>query len=57
MVSYFREVKSELRKVHWPSRQETVYYTLTVIAVSVAAAVFLGGLDVLFAYLLNTFLL
>ncbi|MDP3794424.1 MAG: preprotein translocase subunit SecE, partial [bacterium] len=42
IVSYFREVKSELRKVHWPSRQETVYYTLTVIAVSVAAAVFLG---------------
>lgn len=57
IVGFFKEVKNELAKVHWPSKQETVNYTLTVVGVSLAVAVILGGLDFLFAYLLNRFAL
>lgn len=57
IIGFFKEVKNELMKVHWPSKQETVNYTLTVVGVSLAVAVILGGLDFLFAYLLNRFAL
>lgn len=45
IVRYFVEAKEELEKVTWPSRKETFQYTLLVIGVSVATAVFLGALD------------
>ncbi len=45
----FGEVVSELRRVTWPSRQETMRLTLMVIAVSGAVGVFLGLIDIGFA--------
>lgn len=45
LVRYFYEAKVELEKVTWPSRKETLMSTLTVIAVSVGTAAFLGALD------------
>jgi preprotein translocase subunit SecE len=48
IVRYLREVKSEMKKVTWPSRQETLHYTLIVIGISVVMALFLGGMDYLF---------
>ncbi|KKQ67805.1 MAG: preprotein translocase subunit SecE [Candidatus Nealsonbacteria bacterium RIFCSPLOWO2_12_FULL_39_31] len=57
IVDFFKEVGLEIKKVNWPSRQETIKYTLIVIGVSLAVALFLGGLDIVFQYLLNSFLL
>lgn len=54
-ITFLKESKIELKKVTWPSRQETIRYTVMVIAVSGAGAIFLGGLDTLFQYLLDTF--
>lgn len=54
---FLREVKIELKKVTWPSRRDVIRYTLIVIGVSLAVAVFLGGLDLLFSFLINRFLL
>lgn len=54
-ITFLRESKIELKKVTWPSRQETIRYTVMVIAVSGVGAIFLGGLDTLFQYLLETF--
>ncbi|MEK7578757.1 MAG: preprotein translocase subunit SecE [Patescibacteria group bacterium] len=54
--SYFREVKIEMNKVKWPTKNQTVNYTLVVIGVSVAAAAFLGVLDYIFSLGLNFFL-
>lgn len=51
------EVKSEMKKVSWPTRKETLKYTLSVIGVSVVLAVFLGGLDYALTYLLETYIL
>lgn len=57
IVNFLKEVKAELRKVSWPTRQETIRHTLTIIGFSLAVAAFLGGLDFLFSYLLNKFIL
>lgn len=57
IVSFLKEVRLEMKKVNWPSRKETIKYTLIIIAASVAVAVFLGGLDYIFTTLLNKFIL
>lgn len=44
-----REVRSELRKVVWPTRDEAIRLTGVVIGVCVAIGFFLGGVDFLFA--------
>jgi len=54
---FFKEVRLELKKVTWPSRQETINYTLMVIGISLAVALFLGLLDFLFSWLINKFLI
>jgi preprotein translocase subunit SecE len=46
---YFRESRIELRKVTWPSREQTVNLTLVVVVVCVVIALFLGGIDYVFA--------
>lgn len=45
IVSFFKEVKEELAKVTWPSREQTIRYTVLVIIVAVSVGIFLGGLD------------
>lgn len=57
LVNFVKEAKIELKKVSWPTRQQTVRYTLAVILMSLAVAAFLGGLDAVFTYLLNKFVL
>ena len=54
--NYFKEVKVEMAKVKWPTRQETINYTIVVIGVSLAVAAFLGALDFIFTYLFNIFI-
>lgn len=44
---FLQEVMSELRKVTWPSRDETLKLTAVVIALSVLVGAFIGGLDAL----------
>ncbi len=46
---FIREVRSELRKVVWPTRQEAINLTMIVIGVSAAVGVFLGLVDFAFA--------
>lgn len=51
--NFLKEAKVELAKVKWPSRKETIKYTLIVIGVSLVVAFFLGTLDFLFSWLIN----
>lgn len=53
VATFFRDVRAELTKVSWPTRSQTVRYTLVVIGLSFALAIFLGALDFVFGYLLN----
>jgi preprotein translocase subunit SecE len=57
ITQFLKEVRQELKKVSWPTRQETIKYTLIVVGVSVAVAVFLGGLDFLFGWGLEKFII
>ena len=52
-VEFIREVKVELASVEWPSRQETLKLTGTVIAVSLFVALYIGGLDLVFTGLIQ----
>jgi len=45
VFQFFRDVKAELWKVVWPSRRDTLRYTITVIIFSIAIAVILGAAD------------
>lgn len=47
-TQFFREVVTELRKVTWPTREETIKLTLVVIVISVVVGAFIGTLDSLF---------
>ena len=38
----YRDTRSELKKISWPSREETIRLTLVVIALSLFMAFFLG---------------
>ena len=55
--TFFSEVKSELKKVNWPTKKDTIRDTLTVIGASVVVAAFLGGVDFLITYLLRRFVM
>ena len=55
--NYLKESYNELRKVNWPTKNETINLTLIVVGFSLAIAVFLGLLDMFFSYLLSQLLL
>jgi preprotein translocase subunit SecE len=53
MLNYFREVRSEMRHVSWPTRNQAISYTVVVIGVSLATAVYLGAWDYIFSALIQ----
>lgn len=55
-MEFLKDVRAELKKVSWPTRQETTKLTMMVILVSVVIAAFLGLLDFGFITLLNRLL-
>lgn len=57
IIQFLKEAKAELQKVNWPTRQQTINYTLIVIGISLAMAMFLGGLDYIFEIILKMFVL
>jgi preprotein translocase subunit SecE len=57
IINFLKEVRIELKKVTWPTRQETIKHTLAVIAISLGVALFLGAADLLFQFLINKFML
>jgi len=53
VVTFLREVRVELGKVSWPSRQQLIAYTVVVLGLSLFVAIYLGGLDTLFSKILS----
>jgi preprotein translocase subunit SecE len=45
---FLREAYGELRRVSWPTREQTIQYTTLVVVISMAVALFLGILDYIF---------
>ncbi len=50
-LHFFAEVVTELRKAHWPTRQEALRLSLLVLAVCVVVGLILGALDLGFTRL------
>ena len=53
---FVREVVAEFRKVTWPNRQELINSTVVVITVTVVVALFLGGVDIVLARIVERIL-
>ena len=51
--TFLGEVKLEMKRVNWSSKQEVFRYTIIVVLVSLVVAAFLGGLDILFQFLIE----
>jgi preprotein translocase subunit SecE len=49
ITEFFEETKTELKHVIWPSRNQTLYYTIIVILLSVVVSYYLGFFDFLFS--------
>jgi preprotein translocase subunit SecE len=54
--AFFSEVRSELKKVTWPSRKEVYSTTIVVIATSVLFGFYLWGLDLVFSQAMSVVL-
>lgn len=47
IAQYLGEVSQELKKVTWPTKQQTTNQTLLVVVVSLTIALYLSGIDLL----------
>ena len=56
ITKYFKEVKSELKKVVWPSKKQIIKNTLVVIAAVILVGIVIWVLDLLFSFGLNQFI-
>ena len=54
---FLQESRQELKRVNWPTREETIRYTLFVVGLSLALSAFLGLLDFLFLRVLQNTIL
>jgi preprotein translocase subunit SecE len=52
-LTFGKEAYDELKKVTWPTRPEVIRLTITVIAVSIFVAIFLGVIDLFFEKLIE----
>ncbi|MBI2450613.1 MAG: preprotein translocase subunit SecE [Candidatus Nealsonbacteria bacterium] len=57
IAAFLKEVNMEIKKVNWPTKHQLLRYTMIVLGISGAVALFLGSLDFLFTTILNKFVL
>ena len=51
IIRYFQETGDELRKVSWPTREQTIRLSVIVLATTAISALALGFLDEVFRFL------
>lgn len=52
-LKWASDIIGELQKVTWPSREETQYLTFVVLVVGATIGLFLGGVDLLFNWIID----
>jgi preprotein translocase SecE subunit len=57
LPGWLDDIWSELKKVTWPTREETAYLTMVVAIVALSVGALLGGVDVFFSWLIDQLLL
>ena len=53
VIEFLRDVKIEMSRVNWPTRKQTVKYTLVVILMSLVVAGFLAAWDWIFGQVIT----
>ncbi|KHO61970.1 MULTISPECIES: preprotein translocase subunit SecE [Thermoanaerobacter] len=53
IVKFFKDVRAEMKKVTWPSRETMITYTEIVLIVVALVTVFIFLIDSVFSYLLK----
>ncbi len=56
-IQYIKDTKSELKHVSWPTRSQTIWFTVLVIVISLLTAVYLGAFDQLFTHIVKTYII
>jgi len=56
LFGFFREVKSEVKRITWPSKNETKKAFIAVIVFTLMYTILVGGLDSIFQSLFNMIL-
>ena len=55
-IAYVKESKNELKRIVWPTRKETLRFTVIVIIATVLVGAYIAGLDYIFAALAEKFI-
>ena len=53
---FLRESRAELKKVSWPTKKQVWYSTIWVVFITLVVALYLGLVDSLLSYLLQSFI-
>lgn len=51
--TYIKDSVGEVKFIKWPTRQQTTWFTIAVVVITLVVAYYLGFLDVLFAKILK----
>jgi preprotein translocase subunit SecE len=53
LIPFLREVRAEIRKVTWPSRQEVYSTTIVVILTTIFFGIYLFFMDLIFSWVIK----
>lgn len=52
ITNYLKDTRAEFKNVVWPTRKQTIYFTILVIVISVLLAYYSGLFDFIFSKIL-----
>lgn len=55
--NYIKDTRGELTHVSWPTRRQAAVFTVIVIVISIAVAIYLGFIDYVLSLILQKFVL
>lgn len=57
LITYLKDTQGELKHVSWPTRSQTIAFTIVVVLISIFVSFFLGFFDYLFGLILEKFVI
>ena len=55
LIEYIKDTKGEMKHVSWPTKSQAIGYTMIVLVLSVALALYLGLFDYIFTNIIDRF--
>jgi preprotein translocase subunit SecE len=57
LITYLKDTQGELKHVSWPTRNQTIAFSVVVVLISIFISFFLGFFDYLFKITLEKFII